>query len=90
MPLTTTPGHCWIVLEAASRSFAGNVIGSLPEKLVAPNNRRATALPSSWPGYHASATAWMLLSHGIRTGPPSLSTTIVRGLAAATAKTSAS
>jgi hypothetical protein len=50
-----------------------------------PKSKLATALPSSWPGYQTSAAAGTLLSYGIRTGPPSFSTTIVRGLAAATA-----
>ena len=42
------------------------------------------AVPSSSPGYQASMTPAARLSHGISTGPPVLSTTTVRGLAAAT------
>ena len=56
-------------------------MGTLPEKLVTPNNRLATALPSPGPGYHASPRQ-SLLSHGIRTGiRHPVSTTMVRGLA---------
>src|SRR5260221_10249448 len=47
------------------------------------------ALPHSWPGYQACTTAATLSSQGIVMGEPVLSTTIVRGLAAATCSTSA-
>jgi hypothetical protein len=46
------------------------------------------ALPSSWPGYHASNTPATDDSHGMATAEPVLSTTMVCGLAAATAETS--
>ena len=45
-------------------------------------------MPSSWPGYHASNTPATDDSHGIVTAEPVLSTTIVCGLAAATAEIS--
>ena len=48
------------------------------------------AAPSCSPGYHASMTPATRCNHGIDTGPPVLSTTTVRGLAAATAWISAS
>src|SRR5207244_4782448 len=67
-----------------------NVTGSLPDGLTAPNSTSATALPSSSPGYQACRIAGTWPTHGIRIGPPVLDTTIVRGLAAATADTSAS
>ncbi len=57
---------------------------------MSPNSTDAIALPSSCPGYHASRTPLTWLSHGISTGPPVLSTTIVLGLAAATASIMAS
>src|SRR5262249_15596014 len=50
----------------------------------------AVEVPPSWPGYHISRTAFTLLSQGISTGSPVLSTTIVLGLACATAAMSAS
>ena len=47
------------------------------------------AAPSSSPGYQSSMTDRTFDSHGMTTGPPVLRTTIVRGLAAATAAISA-
>src|SRR5207248_373142 len=63
-------------------------MGSLPDRFALPNNRSATMLPSSSPGYHASSTASTRLSHGISTGPPVFRTTTVWLLAAATAEMS--
>ena len=48
------------------------------------------ALPHSWPGYQACTTAATLSSQGMLMGEPVLSTTMVRGFAAATCSTSAS
>jgi len=57
----------------------------LPDGLTSPNSTAAIASPSSWPGYHASSTAATESSQGIVTADPVFSTTIVLGLAAATA-----
>ena len=46
------------------------------------------ALPSCWPGYQASNTPATSFSHGMEAGPLVLSTTIVCGLARATASMS--
>src|SRR5260370_38554712 len=43
---------------------------------------------SGWPGYQASSTPATEPSHGMVTAEPGLSTTMVCGLAAATAETS--
>ena len=78
------------MFAGTSASRLGNVIGSLPAGLASPNSSAATALPSSSPGYHACRIAGTLSAHGISTGPPLLTTTMVRGLAATTACTSSS
>ena len=65
-------------------------MGSLPDGFTSPKSRLATTLPSSSPGYQASRIAGTWSIHGMSTGAPLLSTTTVRGLAAATAATSAS
>ncbi len=52
---------------------------------VSPNRIDAIAAPSCCPGYQASSTPATWEIHGIVTGPPVLSTTIVFGLAFATA-----
>ncbi len=46
------------------------------------------AAPSCWPGYQASSTPFTDDSHGMVTADPVLSTTIVFGLAPATAEIS--
>jgi hypothetical protein len=69
-------------------SLRGKVMGSLPDGLTSPNSTEAMALPLSCPGYQASITPATLSSHGMSTGPPVLSTTIVAGLAFATASIS--
>ena len=55
-----------------------------------PNRTAASAWPNCWPGSQACSTAPTRPSQGIRTGPPVLSTTTVRGLASATAAISRS
>src|SRR5919205_1675850 len=85
-----TPGYCAVVLAGTSAAARGNVTGSRADGLKSPNRMPATALPSSSPGYHASTIAGTRDTHGMSTGPPVLSTTTVRGLAAATAEMSAS
>ena len=57
-----------------------------PDGSVVPNSSDAIAVPSSWPGYQASRTPLTGDSHGIVTAEPVFSTTIVFGLAAATAE----
>src|SRR6266545_2389476 len=71
-----------------SASDAGNVTGSLPEKLASPNSSAAMALPSSCPGYQFSMMPRTLPSHGMVTAEPLLTTTTVLGCAAATSVTS--
>src|SRR3954452_25299501 len=90
-PLCVTPGY-WSLPPAVGRSFsdAGNVSVSLADGLASPKSRAAIALPSSWPGNHASKSPLTCLSHGIVTGPPVSRTTIVFGFAPATALISAS
>src|ERR1017187_5396424 len=65
-------------------------MGSLPDGLTAPKRILAMASPPRWPGNQASSTALTLPSHGITCAPAFSMTTIVCGLAAATAATSAS
>ncbi len=71
-------------------TLAGNVTGSLPEGFTSPNRILAIACPPCMPGNHASSTAFTLPSHGKTCAPPFSITTMVCGLAAATAATSAS
>jgi hypothetical protein len=75
--------------QVAVSSFrTGNVNGSLPEGLTLPNKTLARALPPASPGYHASIIAATLSFQGIRIGLPLSITTMVCGLAFATASTS--
>src|SRR3954454_15467131 len=67
---------------------AGNVTGSLPPGFTAPVRTSAVAGPPSWPGYHISTIERTLDAQGMSTGSPVLSTTIVLGLASATAEMS--
>src|SRR5690348_15690190 len=84
------PGN-WAVVEAGTwLSEAGNVTGRCPPGSVWPNSTLASAVPLSCPGYQASSTPATWESQGIATGAPALTTTTVRGFAAATAQTSAS
>src|SRR5579859_6013640 len=78
------PGYCEGVFAAICVSLAGKVMGSFPEGLKSPKRTAATALPSSDPGYQASRMAGTLFTHGIRTGDPLLTTTMVLGCAATT------
>src|ERR1017187_2157768 len=73
-----------------SATLAGNVIGSLPDGLTAPNRILAMASAPFCPGNQASSTALTFPSHGITCAPPFSMTTMVWGFAAATAATSAS
>ena len=73
-----------------SDSEVGKVTVRWPDGSAVPNSRFAIAVPSSWPGYQASRTPLTDDSHGMTTAEPVLSTTIVFGLAAATAEISAS
>src|SRR6478672_10708625 len=83
--LSLTPGYCDWVLVGRSACDFGNVCGSLPDGFTSPNRSAAIALPSSWPGNHAWSTLFTWPSQGISIGPPVSSTTIVFGLAPATA-----
>ena len=65
--------------------LSGNVTGSFPPGLALPSNRSAVAIPPVCPGYHISRIDLTDEAHGIRTGSPVLSTTIVFGFAAETA-----
>src|SRR5436305_14816701 len=89
MPLwSLTPGHCFAERIGVSESFFGNVNGNLPDGSTSPNSSAAAALPSCSPGYHISSTPRTLASHGIDTGLPVCSTTIVCGLTDAICATS--
>ena len=79
-------------ISGCGRSFSlfANVTGSLPDGFTLPNRMFAMAGPPPMPGNHAASTPLTFAIHGMLTGPPVSSTTIVCGLAAATAATSAS
>ena len=61
--------------------------GSLADGLTSPNNISAKELPDSCPGNPGQTIAFILgfIAQGIRTGPTEWTTTIVFGLALATA-----
>lgn len=61
-----------------------------PGRVVRPKRTAAIASPPRAPGYQASKTAAVRCNHGINTGPPVSSTTIVLGLARTTATLSPS
>src|ERR1700742_3098136 len=82
------PGHCAVVAAGTSARLLGKLTGSLPDGFTSPNSTAAMALPSSWPGYQFSSTPATELRHGMVTAEPVLSTTMVFGLAAATAEIS--
>src|SRR5215469_2194997 len=83
--LPPVPGHWAVVLAGTCDSEVGKVTGRCPEGSVLPNRTLAMAVPSSWPGYQASRTPLTDDSQGMVTAEPELMTTIVLGLAAATA-----
>src|SRR5690606_7019969 len=70
--------------------LAGKVIGRRPAGLTVPARTSAIACPPAWPEYHACTIALTLSRHGIDTGLPVSSTTIVFALALATASITAS
>src|SRR5215475_7552885 len=78
------PGHCAVVWAGTWLRLLGKVTGSLPEGFAVPKISAAIALPTSWPGYQLANTPATEFSHGMTTGPPLLSTTMVFGFAAAT------
>src|SRR5260370_42002229 len=82
------PGHCAAVLAGTWDSDCGKVTGRCPDGFALPNSSAPMAGPSCWPGYQASSTPATEPSHGMVTAEPVLSTTMVCGLAAATAETS--
>src|SRR5215469_11668256 len=84
------PGNCAVVLAGTWLRLAGKVTGRCPLGSVWPNRTLASAVPLAWPGYQASSTAATWDSQGIATGAPASITTIVCGLAAATAWMSSS
>src|SRR6478736_4261842 len=71
-----------------SVAFLGHVIEECPLGLARPSSSRAVEVPPSWPANHISRTDLTLSNHGISTGLAVFMTTIVFGLAAATAATS--
>ena len=79
------PGNSAGVVAGTWDRLAGKVTGRCPEGLTAPNRTAAAAVPSTCPGYHCSTMPATLFAHGMVTAEPVLSTTIVLGLAAATA-----
>ena len=80
------PGHCATVDTADLAIEVGKVTGRWPDGSTSPVSTAAMAAPSSSPGYQSSTTARTLESQGMTTGPSVLRTTMVRGLAAATAE----
>src|SRR3984885_2198134 len=84
------PGNCAGLLVGIWLRLAGNVTGRWPLGLVWPNRTLAREVPLVWPGYQASSTPATWDSHGMATGAPASITTIVCGLAAATAEISSS
>src|ERR1022692_3744781 len=73
-----------------SASEFANVAGSLPHGFTSPNRTSASASAPRMPGYQISIAALTLSIQGMAAGPPVSSTTIVCGLAAATALTRSS
>src|ERR1019366_1347760 len=67
-----------------SASLLGKVIGSFALGFTSPKRTLATASAPRLPGYHASRMPATWPAHGIVTGLPVSSTTIVYGFAAAT------
>src|SRR5215470_8189794 len=86
--LPPVPVNCCGVAAGTWDRFCGKVTGRCPEGSVFPYSTLASAVPLLSPGYQASTTAATWPSQGIATGAPALTTTTVRGLAAATAETS--
>src|SRR5689334_15408898 len=68
----------------------GNVVGSLPDGATSPESTSASACPHSSPANQHCKTAPTCSAQPIATGDAALTTTAVRGLAAATARTSSS
>src|SRR5262245_35041826 len=83
----SSPGS---VGRGVSARLAGHVIGVRPEGLTLPERTSAIAVAPACPGYHACTIAFTLSRHGMDTGLPVSSTTIVLGLARATASITAS
>src|SRR5450830_287857 len=71
-------------------SVPGQVVGSRPPDSTAPPSTSASACPYCSPPNQVSTIAATSCRQGISTGDPEFTTTTVRGLAAATACTSAS
>src|SRR5262249_52728242 len=85
--LISEPARCGCGRSASER---GEGTGSRAEGVGAPERIPASAPAPRVPGYQGASTAPTRPTHGIPTGPPVSNTTHVRGLAAATAFTSAS
>jgi hypothetical protein len=66
------------------------VIGRRPDGFTLPVSTSAIAWPPACPGYQACTIALTLFRHGIDTGLPVSSTTMVFGFAVASASMSAS
>ena len=81
------PGTCGC---GRSASLLAKVTGSFPHGFASPKRRFASASAPRMPGNQISMTPLTCSLHGMATGPPVSSTTIVRGFAAATAATSLS
>src|ERR1035438_5924440 len=73
-----------------SASLLAKVTGSLADGFTSPNRTLAIASPPPIPGNHADTIPPTLSDHGMLTGPPVSSTTMVCGLAATTAFTRSS
>ncbi len=77
-------------VDGSPSSLTGQVVGSRPPGSTAPSTTSARASPISWPPNQASRIAGTSSAHGSSTGAPALTTTTVRGFAAATRRTSSS
>src|SRR5664279_1311133 len=83
-------GGCVTVVCGKSATLSGKVMGSLALGFTSPNKMLATASAPLLPAYQTSSTPLTLSIQGMVTAVPVSSTTMVRGLAAATAVINAS
>ena len=87
----STPGYfSGSPAVGVSPSLRGKVAGRRPLGSASPKSTLASAGPARDPGYHASSSPASLPRHGVSTGPPVSSTTMVFPFAAATFAMSAS
>src|SRR5512138_1856852 len=80
-------GCVWLYPQIVSVALAGHVREVCPLGLAWPSSSRAVDVPPSWPANHISSTDRTLPIQGSSTGLVVLRTTMVFGLAVATALT---